>query len=286
MIRTAYPPGWTPRRMSLGLMGLACVLAGPAAAQQTARVVREVRFEQRLDAEVPLDLEFRDHTGSTVRLKDLVHDKPVILSLVYYECPMLCTQVLNGLSASLKRMDSLRIGADFDVVTVSIDPEETAELAAKKHLAYTKALGQPGAEAGWHFLTGDQAQIAALADVVGFRYFYDEEIGEYAHPGGFAVLTPGGRVSRYFIDVVFPPIDLRLALVESSEGRIGSLIDAITLLCYQHDPITGKYGFVVQNVIRLLGGLTVALLVGYVVFMLRREKRALRAALAHEPSGS
>ncbi|MBL8861900.1 MAG: SCO family protein [Planctomycetes bacterium] len=254
------------------------------AAQQFGKITREVRFEQKLDAQVPLDLVFQDSTGRDVRVGELLGQRPVILALVYYDCPMLCTQVLNGLSASLRQLDSLSIGDDYEVLTVSIDPAETPALSAQKKAAYTAALGAPGAERGWHFLTGAQPAIDALCDAVGFRYFYDEEVGEYAHAGGVVILTPGGKVSRYFIDVVFPKLDLRLALVESSEGRIGSLIDAITLLCYRHDPTTGKYGLVVTNVIRLGGGLTVGLLLCFIVLMLRRDRALARAAA--QPAGS
>jgi protein SCO1/2 len=262
-------------RIQSAALGLAAAAssAAPADAQQFQRVVREVRFEQKLDAEVPLDLRFRDSAGHDVVLRDLVREKPVVLSLVYYECPMLCTQVMNGLSASLRGLESFTVGQEFDVITVSIDPGESPGLAAAKKESYVQALGQPSAESGWHFLVGEEPEIRALADAIGFRYFYDAEIDEYAHPGGFVVLTPAGRVSRYFIDVVFPPIDLRLALVESSEGRIGNVIDAITLLCYQHDPVSGKYGLVVQNVVRLLGGLTLLCLGGFIVIALRRERR-------------
>jgi protein SCO1/2 len=256
-----------------------------AEAQQFERITREVRFEQKLDQQVPLDLRFRDSTGAEVRLGDLIGDKPVILSLVYFECPMLCTQVLNGLSASLRQQDSLAIGTDYDVVTVSIDPLETPELAAQKKARYVEALGAPGGDAGWHFLTGEQAAITALADSVGFRYFLDEETGEYAHAGGVVILTPKGRISRYFIDVVFPKLDLRLALVESSEGRIGTLIDAVTLLCYQHDPATGKYGLAITNIVRFLAGTTVVLLLTFIVLMLRRE-RALAHSATHAAVGS
>jgi len=274
------------RAAGLGLAVLAASSQRTAQGQQLGRVTREVKFDQRLDAAVPLDLQFRDEAGRDVRLADFVHDRPVILSLVYYECPMLCTQVLNGLSTSLKQLDSLSIGEDFQVVTISIDPKETAELAARKKKAYVAALGAEGGDKGWHFLTGDAASIAAVSEAVGFRYFYDEEIGEYAHPGGMVILTPDGRVSRYFIDVVFPRLDLRLALVESSEGRIGNLIDAVTLLCYRHDPTTGKYGLAVTNVLRLLGGLTAVLLGGSIFFMLRRERLLTRNVAAERATGS
>jgi len=274
------------RAAGLVLAALASSSLRADAAQQFNRITREVKFEQKLDQQVPLDLRFKDSSGRDVALGDLIREKPVILSLVYYECPMLCTQVLNGLSASLRQQDSLAIGDDYDVVTVSIDPKETPELAAQKKSAYVAALGAPGADRGWHFLTGDQAAITALSESVGFRYFYDEEIGEYAHAGGVVILTPSGRVSRYFIDVVFPKLDLRLALVESSEGRIGTLIDAITLLCYQHDPATGTYGLVITNVVRFLSGLTLLLLLGFIVFMLRRERALARAAATQPALGS
>lgn len=285
-MRTALRLPLTLRAAGLGLAVLAASSAQPAGGQQLGRVTREVKFDQRLDAAVPLDLIFRDEAGRDVRLADFVHDKPVILSLVYYECPMLCTQVLNGLSTSLKQLDSLAIGDDYEVVTISIDPKETAELAARKKNAYVAALDAAGGDKGWHFLTGDAASIAAISEAVGFRYFYDEDIGEYAHPGGMVILTPGGRVSRYFIDVVFPAFHLRLALVESSEGRIGNLIDAMTLLCYRHDPTTGRYGLVVTNVLRLLGGLTTVLLGGSIFFMLRRERVLARAAAVEPATGS
>jgi len=276
----------TARAAGIVLAALALSSEHPAHAQQFGRITREVKYEQKLDEQVPLDLHFRDSSGRDVRLGDLIQDKPVILSLVYYECPMLCTQVLNGLSASLRQLDSLAIGDDYEVVTVSIDPKETPELSARKKTAYVAALGAPGGDRGWHFLTGDQAAITALSESVGFKYFYDEEVGEYAHAGGIVILTPSGRISRYFIDVVFPRLDLRLALVESSEGRIGTLIDAITLLCYRHDPASGKYGFVVTNVIRLLGGLTLVLLLGFIAFMLRRERALARATATQTAVGS
>jgi protein SCO1/2 len=273
------------RTAGLVLAALACSSVRPADAQQFNRITREVKFEQKLDNQIPLHLRFRDSTGKEVSLGAYFHDKPVILSLVYYECPMLCTQVLNGLSASLRQLDSLAIGDDYEVVTVSIDPKETAELSAQKKQGYVTALGQEGGDRGWHFLTGDAASIEALSKAVGFHYFFDEDVGEFAHPGGVVILTPGGRVSRYFIDVVFPKLDLRLALVESSEGNIGNLIDAITLLCFRHDPLTGKYGLAVTNVLRLLAALTLAALLAFIAIMLRRDRALARTAVA-QPAGS
>lgn len=282
---------FTTPKTTLRSAGLVLALAASSAgtvcdAQQFDVITKEVKFEQKLDAQVPLNLRFRDSTGAEVSLGQYFHGKPVILSLVYFECPMLCTQVLNGMSASLRQLDSLAIGEDYEVVTVSIDPEETPELSAKKKKAYVSALGQPGGDSGWHFLTGDSESIQTLADSVGFHFFYDEEVGEYAHPGGVVILTPNGRVSRYFIDVVFPKLDLRLALVESSEGRIGNLIDAITLLCFRHDPLTGKYGLAISNVLRLLGGLTLVALLAFIALMLRRDRALQRAAAAQPAVGS
>ncbi len=280
---------FTSPKTALRTAGLVLAVAASSSgsvcgAQQFNVITRDVKFEQKLDAQVPLNLRFRDSTGAEVSLGQYFHDKPVILSLVYFECPMLCTQVLNGMSASLRQLDSLAIGDDYEVVTVSIDPDETPELAAKKKVSYVAALGQEGGDRGWHFLTGDPASIQALADSVGFHFFYDQEVGEYAHPGGVVILTPNGRVSRYFIDVVFPKLDLRLALVESSEGNIGNLIDAITLLCFRHDPLTGKYGLAISNVLRLLAGLTLVTLLTFIALMLRRD-RALQRAAAAQPAG-
>ncbi len=282
---------FTALRPALKTAGLVLAVAASSwgssvLAQQFNVITRDVKFEQKLDAQVPLNLRFRDSTGADVSLGKYFHDKPVILSLVYFECPMLCTQVLNGLSGSLRQLDSLAIGDDYEVITVSIDPDETPELSAKKKESYVSALGQPGGERGWHFLTGTKASIDALADAVGFHYYYDQEVGEYAHPGGIAILTPNGRVSRYFIDVVFPKLDMRLALVESSEGHIGNLMDAITLLCFQHDPLTGKYGLAITNVLRLLAGLTLVALLAFIALMLRRDRAHARTVAAQTAVGS
>ena len=245
-----------------------------AAPQDPARATRDTRFDQKLDAQVPLDAVFKDESGKDVKLGELLgrSERPVVLTMVYYECPMLCTQVLNGFVKTL-RVLGMEVGKDFDIVTVSIDPTETSELARAKKERYVAGLPGSTVEQGWHWLVGPQASIDALADSVGFRYWYDKQIDEYAHPGGIVVLTPQGRVSRYFFDVEFAMRDLRLALVEASEGKVGSLTDKVMLLCYHYDPKTGKYGFVVTNVVRGLGALTVAGLLGYMIFQLRRERR-------------
>jgi protein SCO1/2 len=257
--------------------------SGAARAQQFTRFKRECSVEQKLDHRIPLDLAFTDETGKAVKLGDYFGEKPVVLTLVYFECPMLCSQILNGLVSCLKHL-SLDAGKDFQIVTVSINPHETPELAARKKAAYIEALGIPAAGAGWHFLTTtDDAAIHALADSIGFRYFYDEEIHEYAHPGVVTILTPEGKVARYFSDVGFSRADftardVSFSLIEASENRIGSWIDQIFLRCYHYDPITGKYGLVVTNVVRLLALATVTCLVGFIVVMLRRERGSLPPA--------
>ena len=256
--------------------------AAPAAAQspRPEEVVRQVGFDQKLDAQVPLDLALRDEDGTAVLLGEYFGEKPVVLTLVYYECPMMCTQVLNGFVRALRAL-SLEPGRDFEVVTVTIDAREGPALARAKKEHYVAEYGDQDAAAGWHFLSlpgldraADDAAIARLADSVGFRYAYYPEVDEFAHASGFVVLTPAGRVSKYFYGVEFTPRDLRLALVESSEGRIGTFADQVLLLCFHYDPTRGEYGFAIMTAIRLLGITTVAAIVGFVAVMLRRERRA------------
>jgi protein SCO1 len=272
---------WRRTRSSLraaSLLLAAGAFVGLAAhAQQPARVVQEVKWAQKLDEQIELDVPFRDETGAEVQLSRYFEaDKPVVLLLVYYECPMLCTEVLNGFVRCLKPL-GLEPGTDFEIVTVSISHTETPALAAKKKQAYLDVLGRPAVANGWHFLTGSEDSIRRLADSIGFRFMWDPEIEEYAHAGGLTVLTPAGRISKYFFDVEFPPRDLRLALVEASQGEIGSFTDRVLLLCYHYDPTTGKYGLVITTVIRVLGALTVTLIIGSVLLMLRRDRRKLHA---------
>lgn len=248
--------------------------AAPASAQgvvDTQQVLKEVRIDQRLGEQLPLDLSFRDHRGYEVRLGDVFGEKPVLLALVYYECPMLCTLVLNDVLRCLRALP-LDAGEDFDLLAVSIDPGETPELAAAKREAYLEDYGR-GEPDGWHFLVGDEASVAALTDAVGFRYVYDPATDEYAHAAGIQLVTPEGVLSRYFYGLEYPPRDVRLGLVEASDGAIGSAVDQVLLFCYHYDPVTGKYGLVVMNVVRLAGGLTVAAIVSFVVVMLRRDRK-------------
>lgn len=256
--------------------------SGRAEAQRFSDIIKTVGFDQKLDSQLPLDLTFTDESGASQRLDTYFPKngkKPVVLTFVYFECPMLCTQVLNGFVRALKPL-GLKPGDDFEILTVSIDPRDTPELAAKKKANYVESLGRPEAAKGWHFLTGDDASIAKLADAAGFRFMWDPEIQQFAHPGGLVVITPEGRVSRYFFDVEFSPRDLRLSLVEAAREEIGSLTDRFLLLCYHYDPTTGKYGLVITNIIRLLCLLTVAGMGSYMFVMLRRERRLTRAAAA------
>ncbi len=236
------------------------------------RILTQVGFDQKLDVQVPLDLPFVDEMGRTVALGDFFGEKPVILNLVYYECPMLCTQVLNGLLAGIQEL-SFTAGQEYTIVTVSFDPEETPALASAKKEAYLKKYGRPGAESGWHFLTGSQESIAKLTDSVGFRYVYDDYSGEFAHASGIVILTPKGKTARYFYGIEYPVKDLRFGLIEAAQNRIGTPVDYLLLLCFHYDPLTGKYGFMIMSVLRVLGTGLVVALGAYVFTMMRRERR-------------
>lgn len=244
----------------------------PADQGQVAELVPQVGIDQHLGEQLPLDLELRDERGKTVKLGDFFHVKPVVLMLVYYRCPMLCTQVLNGFLKSSQAV-KFTIGKDYDVVTVSFDPRETAELAADKKAAYVRAYRRDGAAAGWHFLTGSEESIKRLTGAVGFRYRYDAKSDQFAHASGIVVATPQGKLSRYLYGIEYEPSNLRLALVESGDNRIGSAVDKVLLLCFHYDPLTGRYGVVIANVIRAAGSLTVVLLGGFLVSMYRLERR-------------
>lgn len=245
-------------------------LSGPPASAPPS-ILERVGIDQNLDAQVPLELTFRDEQGATVSLGKYFHGKPVVLSLVYYNCPMLCTEVLNGMKGVFRHLP-LVIGRDFEVVTVSIDPTETPLLAAGKKEKYLEGYEHPEGAAGWHFLTGDEQQIRTLANAVGFRYVYDKETKQYAHAAGIMVLTPGGRVARYLYGVDYLIKDMKLALVEASNNTIGTPIDQVLLLCYHYDPTTGKYGLVVMNLLKIGGALTLLVLGGFITIMLRRER--------------
>jgi protein SCO1/2 len=241
----------------------------PASVQPEA--LRGVGIDQRLDQAVPLDLVFRDETGAAVTLGSLLRGKPVILNLVYYECPMLCTLVLNGLLGAMKALP-FDAGNEFDVITLSFDPTETPELAARKKATYLAQYQRAGAADGWHFLTGDAAAIERLAATVGFRYRYDAERKQFAHAAGLTVLTPRGIIARYLFGVEFAPRDLKFALMEAAENRIGSPIDQLLLFCYHYDPATGRYSSAVLTAVRAAGLVTVLGLLGFVAWAVRRER--------------
>jgi len=261
-----------------------CLVVPPAWAQymhepQTALtsntpvpILQQVGIDQHIGQQLPLDLTFRDETGQQVALRRYFGQRPVLLTLVYYQCPMLCSQVLNGVVGGLLPL-KLSVGKDFDVVTVSFDPRDTPAEATGKRDTYLKRYGRPGAEKGWHFLTGDKPAIEALTKAAGFRYAWDPKIQQYAHASGIMLTTSDGRLSHYFYGIEYTPKDLRLAMVESSQGKLGNLVDQVTLYCYHYDPSTGRYGAVVMNMLRVGGGLTLLVLGAYLAIALRRELR-------------
>jgi protein SCO1/2 len=231
-----------------------------------------VGIDQRLNEQVPLELTFKDEQGKTVRLGDYFHEgRPVILNLVYYQCPMLCTEVLNGLTSAL-RVIRFVPGKEFEVVTLSIDPRETPQLAENKKEMYLKRLGNPDAGKGWHFLTGEQTQIAALANAVGWHYRYDPKLDQFAHAAGIILITPQGKIAQYYYGVEYSAKDMRLGIVEASQNKIGSLADQVLLYCYHYDPRTGHYGATITNIVRLAGAATVVVLGSALILLFRKEK--------------
>ena len=249
----------------------------PVEAPLPAPPVKDIGFDQKIGAAVPLDLTFRDEAGKTVPLRDYFGKKPVVLSLVYFDCPMLCGMTTDGLVRSLRAL-RMSVGTEFDVLSVSFDPRETPELASAKKGPVMRQYGRKGGAEGWHFLTGDKASVDALTSAVGFRYVWDAEQKQYAHATGVLVLTPQGRIARYFFGIEYPAKDLRLGLVEASEERLGTVVDQLLLLCYHSDPKVGRYTATVRNIVRAGGVLTVAALAGLVLTLLRRERRGTGAA--------
>jgi len=254
----------------------------PASAQMTnsqtawkPEALKKVGIEQKMGVQVPMDLPFTDEFGQPATIRQYL-GKPVILALVYYQCPSLCDMILNGVVRSARSLP-MTAGNEFDVVAVSFDPHETAEMAAAKKASYMKEYQRPGSERGWHFLTGPEASSRTLADTIGFHYAYDANTNQYAHASAILILTPEGRVTRYFYGIDYPARDVRLALVEASNHRIGSAIDQVMLYCYHWDPARGKYGLVIMNVLRISGFLTVGCLVAFMLVMFSRDFRASRA---------
>ena len=270
----------TPSRITaLALGAVLLAHAGPASAQaqgQTAQgapeLLEEVGFDQKLGSQVPLDTWFRDASGEKIQLSSIINgDKPVILAMVYYECPMLCTLVLNGMLRAFSVLEP-KVEQDFDVVAISIDQDETPFLASQKKREYVNRYRRPESAPGWHFLTGEASQIQAVAESIGFRFAYDEKNDQWAHASGLVVLTPQGKASRYLYGVEYRTKDLRLSLVEASQGKIGTIVDDLLLLCFQYDPSIGKYSLAVMNTLRIGAVLTILLLGGFVLLSLKKEK--------------
>jgi protein SCO1/2 len=244
----------------------------PRAPSGLPRALSDVGIDQKLNEQLPLDLEFRNENGETVKLGSYFGKKPVVVSLVYYQCPMLCNQVLNGMVTAFKVM-AFKPGDEFDVVTVSFDPRETPALAAAKKKTYVDYLPEAkraAAASGWHFLTGDEASIKRITDAVGFRYHWDKATEQFAHASGVFVTTPEGKLSRYFYGIEYAPRDLRLGLIEASANKIGSPVDQLLLYCFHYDPATGKYGAAVMNLMRVAGVVTVIGIVGLLLVLRRR----------------
>jgi protein SCO1/2 len=239
--------------------------------------LENVGIEQHLNAQVPPDLTFVDDKGKPIKLGDYFGRKPLILNLVYYNCTMLCGEALAGLSSAM-RLIKFDVGNEFDVITVSFDPRETTEMAAAKKKDFVDRYGRASAARGWHFLTGQSGSINALTKAVGFQYQYDSKTNQYAHATAIMVLTPQGRISRYFYGVDFPPKDLRMGLVEASQNKIGNAVDAVLLYCYHYDPETGKYGAIIGNILRLAAAATILLLGGLILILWRLDRTATKKA--------
>ena len=267
--------------VALALCAAASLLAAPRASGQFSapmqsiaikpELLKDVRIEQKLNAPIPLNLAFVDEHGNNVFLADYFnHGKPVILNLVYFTCPMLCTQVTNGLLNALKAQ-SLDVGKDFEVLTISIDPTDTVGDAKAKWEMYTGIYGRPGAAEGWHFLTGKDPEIHALADAIGFHYAYDPQSHQYAHASGIMLATADGHMSRYFYGIEYHARDMRLGLVEASGGKIGTPVDELLLLCCQYDPGTGRYSVLISRILKAAAGFTI-LAIGIAIFFLARSE--------------
>jgi protein SCO1 len=255
------------------------LVARSALAQEKPRgVISQVGFDQKLGSQLPLAERFRDDTGRELALAELFGRRPIILAPVYYGCPMLCNQLLNGLTRSLKPL-SLAAGTDFDLVAFSINPAEAPELAGRKKAAYLEEYDRAGAEAGWHFLTGDARSVEALAQAIGFRYTYNPDTRLYAHAAGIVIVTPDGRIARYFYGIDFPPRELRSELERARGGKIGSPIGRLLLLCYDYDAASGKYTLAIVRLVRVAGTATALGLGGFLVFLFRREAKGRRLRL-------
>jgi protein SCO1/2 len=242
------------------------------AATPPPQILSNISIDQNLNQQVPLDLPFKDENGRDVKLSDYFGGKPVILSLVYYECPMLCTETLNGMVSAFKVL-KFDVGKEFNVVTISFDARETPALAKTKKENYLRQYGRPGAEQGWHFLTGTQASIDAVTKSVGFHYAWDQSTQQFAHATALMLLKPDGKIAQYYYGVEFSPRDLRFGIIEASQGRTGTVVDQVLLYCFHYDPRSGKYGAVITRVVQVAGGITILVLGGFMFLMFRLEPK-------------
>jgi len=258
--------------------------AGTAASQPVA-ALKEIGIDQKPNAKLPLEAEFSDENGAPVKLGQFFGQRPVVMALVYYSCPMLCTQVLNGLAGSLQGL-SFSAGQEYDVVVVSFDPGETPAMATERKAQFVSRYIRAADTSRIHFLTGRESSIKDLTTAVGFRYAWDKQTGQFAHPAAITVLTPDGRISRYLYGVEFAPKDLKLALIEASAGQIGSVADQAMLFCYHYDPETGRYGLAIMNIVRAAGALTVLVIGGWIFMSLRRERRQASAVARTATTGT
>jgi protein SCO1/2 len=249
---------------------------GEGVPNKTPDILQQVGIDQHLNQQIPLDLTFKDETGRLVQLRQYFGSKPVILALVYFQCPMLCSQVQAGLTGALNGIVRFNVGRDFNVLTVSFDPRDTPQDASAARKTYLSRYRRAGSDQGWHFLTGSKDQIAALAAAVGFRYAWDAENKQFAHASGIMLLTPDGRLSQYYYGIEYVPRDLQLGLIEASQGKIGNLADRVLLYCFHYDPTRGKYGAAIFNILRISAAATVLLLGGFMFIMFRRDIRAAR----------
>ena len=260
--------------MKLFALALFCAPALVCAAGMKLNPTRDLAFDQLIDKQVPMDLTFLDETGRRVTLGQLSRGKPTALALVYYSCQNICGVLMDGLSRSFANVERFTAGKDFNVITVSIDPREKPATAAPHRQRMLQRYGRSGADAGWHCLTGDEASIKALAEAIGFKYSFDDSSGQFLHPAGIVLLTPDGRLARYFYGVDYSARDLTLGLVESSQGKIGTVIDQALLFCYGYDAHAGKYTLLVMRIMRVAGLFTIAILGTFLAVMFRRERKA------------
>lgn len=249
---------------------------GQSAPNQKPAILQNVGIDQHLNQQIPLDLSFVDENGQPVRLRQYFGQKPVIMTMVYFTCPMLCSQVLSGLTYTLNGMPSFNVGREFNIVTVSFDPRDTPQAAMENKERYLKRYRRAGSEQGWHFLVGKKDQIDALAGALGFRYAWDAENEQFAHGSSIMLLTPDGHIAQYYYGIEYDPRYVHLGLVEASKGKIGSFVDQILLYCYHYDPRQGRYGAAIFNILRISALATVLVLGGFMLIMLRRESRATR----------